>query len=1440
MDRVARIFTSEIAGIRPLPPIIPLMSSVTADWSEGTALLGPSYWHDNIRNEVRFRESIEALSRHGTRIFLEISAHPVLSGAVSRILKAVGTKGAVVSTLERDTDDKRAVLRGIGALHSNGISADWSAIIGPGRFLRGLPLYQWDRQRFWMDAPHLEARIRVSTHPLVSIRMPVAQPTWQSRLDAQTNPFLSGLRSRGEPSLANGMMVELALEAAAARAASGHCHQLCNLQFDAFPLADAEVIPTVQTTLHLKPDGKHGLKVAAQLDDSQGRAENWKDILVCRMDAADKAEADPGQMSIESLMARYAQKFSGSETYRKLGEIGNEYPVPVQVAQDVWVDGTSALIGLRINEMLRSDAEKYHLHPLVFEAIEQSCRLAAGSGNALATLRNVRSLRISGLTRHAAYAYCELVDVNGFTGARDSRDLFRANVWIMDAQGNILAIAEGVGFAARTLQQDEDFSIPEDIGQWRYHVRWNAEALTPAELDMHPPGGHWLIFADRFGTGAGVAEWLRSRGQECVVVRPGTAYEKTADQDYSISTSSEEHLARLLGEEFVDSGRRLRGIVHLWSLNATPVAETSIESLGADHELGVLSVTDLVRVVSSVELPSPPRLWIVTAGAQPVGANTHPVEISQSLVWGCAKSVVLEHAELRSCRIDLGTRHSADDVRQLCEELWADRIDDQIAFRAGERFVAQLENQLSPNQSVLDEAGTTPVRPYRVKLVADGQPMLAYNRRKSPGSGQVEIEVEVADVVAAGTRSSREGHDGSPLAIECVGRILRVGPDVVDLNPGQQVIVLESGPLDSHRLVSANSLIILPEGLAAESVVGSARDHVSALFALREIASISRGDRVLVRAGSDASALVAVRVAKWLGARVFVAASRELHAELEAIKVAHVFDESNPGAYLDIAAMTDGKGVDVLINHAAHFENSPCAYMLRSFGRCIDMAASEASGAMLHATLPSNTSLNAIDIDSVIGERADLCRGLLGEVVGRLADGSFKPRNRNVLALDDLDPSTPAGEGIVRLPATSAQAIDTNGGVYRADATYVITGGLGGLGLNIAARMVRDGARHLVLLGRSSPSLAAMDVLAELAECGAKCVPMAVDVADRSALSDALEEIRADMPAIRGIIHAAGILDNGLLVQMDHRQVLAVMPAKVDGALNLHTLTEAEELDFFVMFSSLASFIGSPGQSNYAAANAFLEALAEHRRACGKAGLSIAWGPWADAGMAADVHNLQRLAQHGMGMLSLDKGLDLLEDLIAERVHGAVGALPMNWAAWGRTRGYAAQTPYFSGLVPQQVIARGSHGKLTAATMLGLPAERQLDLIQVAILRAVCQSMMLDAESVEMDIPLTAVGLDSIIALELKDRIESSIDVVVRTNALIAGKSIRILAEQFREEMAAAQNVSPVTAATDPAEANAEAAAGSESERILESLDELSAEEVEALLLQMSTEEGSA
>ncbi|MDC8016145.1 type I polyketide synthase [Tahibacter soli] len=1409
MEQSALDLQAALSDLVAREPRIALASTVKGDWTEAGETLGAAYWADNIRNEVRFASAIEAMGRRGIRLFVEIGANPVLSGAMSRTLKGISVKGTVLPSLVRDVDDARALRRCAGALHAAGSRVDFDALAPRGRFVRNLPKYAWDRQRYWLDAPHHESRKRVSTHPLVTIRMPVAQPTWVSRLDITTNPFLAALRARGQTRLGNGLFVELAFEAVAGVAGTGAFgrRELFGLTFGA-PLRDVDEnnLPALQTNVATE-GGRRRVRVLAQADESQGRAESWQpvlDVVALTAGVARRPESPP----LATLRARFAQTWGGAEIYRKLGEVGIEYNTAAQVATDVSIADGACLLALRVADMLRADAGRYHLHPLVFEAMEQACRLAAGSGAAHAVLRCVRRLRVFGLAGDAAYAYAVLRDA-------DAGDVARADVWILDAEGEAVAVGEGLCFADAQTEQSDEYSIPTDIDRWRYDVEWVPSALP--ETAASSEAGRWLVFADGRGAGDALARFLGEQGHECVVARAGDAYRRSGLAAELSPQAGHEDIERLLRETFVEPGIACRGVVHLWSLDATPMHATTAATIADGYAAGVVSAIATVRALSSVDLAKAPRLWLVTAGAQPVEDDGAPLEVAQSLVWGCAKSVVLEHAELRCCRIDLGALASVDEVAALCREVAADALDDQIGLRGDRRYIARLRYQLDPARDGSAVAAAS--RALRYEFAGEPASLVAIDRRRrGPAAGEVEIRIDVAALPALAVRE--------PRTAQCVGRVLRVGADVEGIDVGRRVICLDAGPLDTHRVVAAASVAVLPDALAPEVAAASARAYLEAVFALRDMAHVAHGDRVLLRLGDDPAQLAAVRVARWLGARVFVAAPASLHASLAALKIAHAFDEADPSAWLDVASLTEGRGVDALVNYAGEFDTSACASLLRAFGRCVDLAAAaDPAERGLRAPLPGNASYLAPDVACFLRERPEEARALLDEVATRLADGTFAPVERETVDLDGYaDAAYGSGADVVLRFAADAHD-GAASGPYRDDATYLITGGLGGLGLYIARRLVRDGAKHLVLVGRRAPGLAALDTIAEISQGGANCVVKSVDMADADAVRQMLADIRATMPPLAGVIHAAGILDNGLIVQMDARQTTSVMPAKVDGAWNLHTHTVDDALDFFVMFSSLASFIGSPGQSNYAAANAFLEALAEHRRRSGQPGLAIAWGPWAEAGMAADVHNLQRLAQHGMGMILPEPGLDLLEDLVAGRVGGAVGALPMNWAAWGKTRGYAGQTPYFAGLVPQQSLHAGGGGKITAASLAGKPVQASLDLLHGAILRAVCQSLMLDADGVDLDVPLTAIGLDSIVSLELKDRIESTIDVVVRTNALVAGKSIRSLAQQFFDDLTA----NAAAAAAPPA-----AVAQAPGAELLERLDDLSQAEIEAMLAELS------
>ncbi|GAB2561412.1 type I polyketide synthase [Dyella jejuensis] len=1426
VETAAAALVAEMQGMEVRVPQIALMSTVRADWVDEDHLPTAQYWGLNAREAVRFKEAIEAMAKRGSRIFIEIGAHPTLNGGISRTLTASGIRGVVLPTLKRQTDDNLCMKRCISALHVRGVEVDWSALCGDGAFDRELPHYSWQRDRYWLDSAHHEARKRLCAHPLVTMRMPVSQPTWQSRLDIYGQPSIRSTRVHGNGRLSNGLHVEVALDAAASLSDPRGGRELVNLAFsEGLASVEDDALPMLQTRVVSMMRGCYDICVDAQVDDSQGPSECWKSLFTCSALVGGNVKANrPEAVRVDVMSTRNPTKFSGAEVYRKLGEIGVEYVAAAHVASEIHMAEGSALLHLNI-AVRNGDVERFHLHPLMFEAMEQACRLASGSSAAFTMLRQVRRLRVFGTLSDAVYAYATLHDRSA-TNADDGR--MRADAWVLDADGAVVALAEGMEFefpAGMTYAQTS--GIPRDPAAWRCEVEWMEMPILPAEAPVSPGPGHWLILADAGGVAEGIAERLRARGQECVLVRPGNAYARMDASAYTVNVADSSDMERLVRELYADGDHPCRAVLHLWNLDALPFTD----DVPAGYADGVTSLVDVVRALSLAELTRAPRLWLVTAGAQPVEVGEAGISLGQSMAWGCAKTILHEHAELRCVRVDLSPGIVASELDALCNELVEERLDDQLAFRGERRYVAHLRFPARAGLAAESPAEAA-MRTWSVSRNGDGAPMLqsVAGRRHSPEEGDVEIGVSAADM-------RFDGDAGTSRVDAIAGTVLRVGAAVRGILPGQRVVSVAGGPLASHQLVDAGATAVLDDALSDTRTVASLRSYLTALFGMREVARITRGERVLMRIEDARRGFAAVHVALWLGAKLFVTAPRHLHDHLRGLKVERIFDEGDPLDYALASAVCGD--VAAIIDVTSEFEAAFCPRFLAPFGRYVDLFPNDDSRkrsiSLIQRDLPSNCSYAAVEFEGLRKTNPKGAQALLEEVVRLLAEGAFVLGDVEALDLNELEGDIGSVDRSVTVElATATTQLPST---YREDATYLITGGLGGLGLAIARRMVRDGARHVVLVGRRPPSLSALDVMEEINTGGARCTAMSVDIADMNAVTAMFDAIQRDMPPVRGVIHAAGILNNGMLVQMDHDQVCSVMPAKVHGAWNLHRAVAGKELDFFVLFSSLASFIGSPGQGNYAAANAFLEGLVEHRRAQGLPALSIAWGPWSEIGMAADVHNLQRLAQHGMGMVMPDKGLDLLEDLILERQAGAKGALPMNWDAWARMRGYAAQTPYFASLMSgQQGAGGGGNSRITRASLVGKTPDEQMELLVAAIRRTVCNALMLDVEQVELDAPLISIGLDSIMSLELKDRIESGIDVIVRTNALVSGKSIRDLAEQFRAELtdthkdgSHAGNAAAVTLASD----------GAGFEAVLDRIDDLTNEEIDSILNDLNASPGT-
>ncbi|QIS14175.1 type I polyketide synthase [Nocardia arthritidis] len=392
----------------------------------------------------------------------------------------------------------------------------------------------------------------------------------------------------------------------------------------------------------------------------------------------------------------------------------------------------------------------------------------------------------------------------------------------------------------------------------------------------------------------------------------------------------------------------------------------------------------------------------------------------------------------------------------------------------------------------------------------------------------------------------------------------------------------------------------------------------------------------------------------------------------------------------------------------------------------------------------------------------------------------------------------------------------------RPAASYLITGGLGGVGLAIARWLIAQGARTILLNGRSELADQGRSTIAALAAGPAEVHYVRGDVADPHQADEVIERIRREFPPLRGLVHAAGVLNDVLLHQQTWPRVATVLAPKVDGGWHLHRATAASDLDFFVLCSSVAGVLGSPGQSGYAAANTFLDGLAQYRRGSGLPAVSVAWGPWAGAGMVADSHVADRLTAVGLRPMEPQAALAALSRALADD-SAVVAVLDADWQRWQRIAGGRIGAGLLGDLLgassptagPDDSVGSGDTGAIDLADLLDADPAERVERISTELRARLAQTLDTEPERVALNTPLTALGLDSLMGLELKNRIESAFSMRVPTALILQGPTLRELAEYVTDQLQNPAAVSPDNLAP---------------EALLDRLDELSETELDTLL----------
>nr|WP_233607685.1 type I polyketide synthase [Micromonospora chalcea] len=1189
VERIRDELAEVLAGIAPGPAAVPLFSTTDLRWLDGEEM-GPDYWYRNLRRPVELERAIRALAAEGHDAYIECSPHPVLTVGVEETLADHDGDAVVVGSVQRDQGGRERFLLSLAQLHVSGAAVDWRPALAGGRRV-DLPTYAFAHRRYWprpvsgpgdVGAAGLDA----AGHPLLGASVVLAETRghlFTGRLSADAQPWLADHRVTGSVLVPGTGLVEFCLRAGDE---VGH------------PFLDELVI---EAPLTLPADGATQVQVAVGAGAGDGRRP-----VTVHSRPADAPAGQPWTRHASATLRADQPAVSPQLTawpppdtrpvdltgfYAGLEADGYAYGPAFQGLRAVWTGGDEVYAEVELPAAQRVDADRYGLHPALFDAALHAAHFGGLAGAGAGQL--LLPFAWNGVSLHA-------------TGAT----ALRVRLTRVGPHAIALTVADPTGapvaeVAALTMRpiSTTELAVTDDRAtrDALFRVDWTplppVETATPVDAVAVAPG------LDGFPLHHGL---------------DGLA-------------------------DAVDAGLALPGAV-LVPLGAHPAQPTP---RAARH--AAVQALDLVRRWLTEPRWAASRLLLVTRGAVAVHHAGEVTDPAAAAAWGLVRSAQSENpGQIVVVDVD-GDGIGPDEVAAL---LAAD--EPQAAIRVGAAYVPRLARAGSAGELPAPPAAAwrldAPVRGSleNLTLVATDAADAALGPR------EVRVRVRAAGLNFRDVLNALGLYpgDAGPLGGEGAGEVVEVGAEVTDLRPGDRVFGVFVGCFGPVAVTDRRLLAPMPAGWSYVEAASVPVVFLTAYHGLVNLAGLTRGESVLVHAAAGGVGMAAVQLARHLGAEVYATASP---AKWDALRALGLDEERLASSRtLDFETRftdaTGGRGVDVVLDSLAREFVDASLRLLPRGGRFVEMGKTDIRDAARVAVDHPGVAYTAFDLTL---QEPDEVQRMLVVLLGLFERGTLTPLPTQVWdvrqapeAFRHVSQARHVGKVVLTMPRA-----------WNPDGTVLLTGGTGTLGRLVARRLVEThGVRRLLLVSRRGERApGATEALDELRALGAEATVVAADVSDRDNLAGVLAAVPERHP-LTAVVHLAGVLDDGVVTALTPQRVDTVFAPKLDAAWHLHELTRHLDLAGFVLFSSGAGVFGVPGQANYAAANAFLDALALARRAQGLPGRSFAWGLWEQASeMTAklDRTDPRITARDGqlaipseLGMALFDAGLRLAEPVL--------------------------------------------------------------------------------------------------------------------------------------------------------------------------------------------------
>jgi len=1322
LDPVLDEFESFARQFDYAAPALPLICNRTGLVITTEPPIDAQYWRRHSRQPVQFTESVRTVAALDCSVLMEIGQQPVLTAAALPIWPESASAPRAIASLRKGTDARRQITDAVAAAYVSGHRPNFAAMYPtPARKVE-LPTYPFQRRRYWPKASATPSGgldgVRLSGILGSAKDLASGDTVYTNVLSVRTQPWLADHVIYGT------VVVPGATYAAMALAAAGAPARVKDVFFYEPIILPDKVSREVQLSMHPLETGggwkfqvhsrRHGITDAEWSLNADGRIVTGTDTDTGRPDGA-----EPMDEAVDRL-----SRINPRQLFDTFDEMELAWgPTWSGSLRSLWVGDGEAIGDVAIGDELTEHLGSEPIHPVLLDlctgvAFPAFPALLAAEHGWADLFLPLRYGQVEVRDRMPRRFYCRARWHGG--GLESETQVFDLD--FLDRDGRRLG-----GISEFTVKRAPREALLRGLGgdttRLLYTVGWQ---------EAPPPVDHHDTVEAAEGT------WLIHGFDELAAAVPGAV---GIDPDSDPADPRAWH--RAFGNAAAVSAP-ITGVV--WRSSGHRHRQESGAEFAARLEAEISALLDIVHAALAEGTSGlAGGLWIVTERA--VAAEPgEPVDPVQAALWGFGRTVIAEQPTLR-CRL-VDCDGTDDLVSWLAAALGTPVAEPELAVRQGKFLVPRLLHWARSGQLPVPRTDDYVLAPTERGAIDNLR--LTQTQVPAPAEHEVQVRIEAAGLNFRDVLNVLGLYPGDPGPIggDLCGIVTQVGSAVTVFQTGQRVMGFMQGAFASRVNVPALLLAPVPDGVDA---VGAATIPAAALTARLAFdwAELKPGDRVLIHAASGGVGLAAIQLARHHGAVVFATASAYKRATLRELGVEYVYDSRTTDFADQILADTDGEGVDVVLNSLTNegFVEATVRATAKG-GRFAEIAKRDIWSPEQMAAVRPDIEYGIVALDVTTLTDPDHIQRLMTEVSRGLAEGVWTPVPATVYPLTEaraafrrMQQARHVGKIVLQMPEPLQP---------RGDRSYLITGGLGALGLHTAQYLAQLGAGDIVLTSRGVPDAETESRLAAIAErFHCRIHVEHADVGDVAAVDELLTRIRSDLPPLGGVAHLAGVLDDALLPEQTVDRFRTTVRPKALGAYHLHRLTEGDDLEFFILFSSASAVLGSPAQANYAAANAFLDGLAAQRRSRGLPATAVNFGPWGRGGMASSAAARTHLGAQGMMPLDPGAALAALGEVVR---HGTAQAtvLKANWQRTAKMLG-GIRPPLLDQVLPTDDATATGDGELLRQ-LQEIPEAQQVGFVTEFLQREV-QGFLRLAQPPAATSRFLDLGTDSLMAVELRNRL---------------------------------------------------------------------------------------